>query len=157
MTAVTLRFVTADDLVSRAIRAGEYGYWATHVEALMPDGTYLGAHYSGGVQARPRTYDAATFTRQAFVPLPCDPAQAVRFTNFLEAQLGKPYDLEAIAALVAGRDWRRADAWFCSELQAAALEQAGIIRPIAAEVAKITPRDLLMIVSALVPVALPAA
>ena len=45
---ITLRFVTGDDLISRAIRAAEYGFWASHTEALMPDGTLLGAHADGG-------------------------------------------------------------------------------------------------------------
>lgn len=154
MTGITLRFVTCNDPVSAGIRAGEYGYWASHVEALMPDGTLLGAHYDGGVQARAQTYDAGKFTQQLYVTLPCDPATALRFTKFLEDQIGKAYDLTAILALVAERDWREPDSWFCSELQAAALETCGWLPPLAADVAKITPRDLLLIVSGKVPVTL---
>jgi len=29
---ITVRFVAGNDLISRAIRLGEYGFWATHVE-----------------------------------------------------------------------------------------------------------------------------
>lgn len=158
MTEITLRFVTCADAVSAGIRLGEYGYWASHVEAVMPDGTYLGAHFDGGVQARLRTYDAGKFTRQLFVALPCEPEQNFRFIKFLEDQIGKPYDIEAIAALVAERDWRAPDSWYCSELQAAALEECGwFTSPLAAEVSKITPRDLLLILSGRVPIVLPAA
>lgn len=150
---ITLRFVTCSDPVSAAIRVGEYGFWASHAEALMPDGTLFGAHYDGGVQARPKGYDAATMQRELYVQLPCPGSVEDNFLGFLRAQLGKPYDLEAIAGLVAGRDWRSPDSWFCSELQAAALESAGYFLPLAAGAAKITPRDLLLIVSATVRVA----
>ncbi len=150
---ITLRFVTCNDPISAAIRVGEYGFWASHAEALMPDGTLLGAHYDGGVQARPRGYDAAIMERELYVKLPCSVTIEAAFLNFLRAQLGKPYDLEAIAGLVAERDWRSPDSWYCSELQAAALESSGCFLPLAAGAAKITPRDLLLIVSASVRVA----
>ena len=53
-----------------------------------------------------------------------------------------------IAGLVAGRDWRETDSWFCSELIAAALVACGWFpTPLAADFAKITPRDMLLIVS----------
>lgn len=150
---IKLRFVTCDDPVSAGIRIGEYGFWASHVEAVMPDGTLLGAHYDGGVQARPRGYDAAVMQRELIVSLPCAAAAEQRFLDFLRAQLGKPYDLRAIVSLVAERDWRTRDAWFCSELQAAALEASGWMEMLAADAAKITPRDLLLIVSSQVAVA----
>lgn len=148
---IELRFVTCNDPISAAIRVGEYGFWASHAEALMPDGTLLGAHYDGGVQARPRGYDAAIMRRELFVSLPCAASVETAFFDFLRSQLGKPYDLEAIAALVAERDWRAPNSWFCSELMAAALEASGYMPPLAADVAKITPRDLLLIVSARLP------
>jgi hypothetical protein len=149
---INLRFVTCKDPVSAAIRAGEYGFWASHAEAVMPDGTLLGAHYDGGVQARPKGYDAGTVVREEIVSLPCAASVEQSFLDFLRSQLGKPYDLEAIAALELERDWRAPDSWFCSELQAAALERAGYLLPLAADVAKITPRDLLILLSARVPV-----
>jgi hypothetical protein len=150
---INLRFVTCNDPISAAIRAGEYGFGYSHTEAVMPDGTLLGAHYDGGVQARPKGYDAGTMQRELIVSLPTDATTEQKFLDFLRAQLGKPYDVEAIAALVAERDWRKPDAWFCSELQAAALEAAGYMLPLAADVAKITPRDLLILLSARIPLA----
>ncbi|MGD1213089.1 MAG: hypothetical protein ABR973_17315 [Candidatus Acidiferrales bacterium] len=150
---IQLRFVTCNDPVSASIRLGEYGFWASHVEAVMPDGTLLGAHYDGGVQARPKGYDAATVERERIVDLPCDDATEQKFLAFLRDQLGKPYDLRAIVALVAERDWRQPDSWFCSELQAAALEACGWMPKLADNVSKITPRDLLLIVSARIPLA----
>ena len=57
---ITIRFVTCRDIVSAGIRGFEYGFWASHTEALMPDGTLLGAHWQGGVLARPHDYDKGT-------------------------------------------------------------------------------------------------
>lgn len=146
---ITLRFVTTwESPVSRLIRAGEYGFWASHTEAMMPEGTYLGAHFDGGVMARPSTYDAGKYGQQMFVQIPCLQVQADMFHAFLRAQVGKPYDLGAIGALVFEREWRQTDKWFCSELQAAALEHCGFFSsPLCTDNWKITPRDLLLILS----------
>ena len=130
------------------IQFSQYGYWASHVEAVMPDGTLLGAHVKDGVQSRSSTYDAKQFTRQLFVELPADDAMTETFHKFLKEQIGKPYDKTAIAAFVARRNWQEGDSWFCSELQAAALVHCGwFSSPLATEFNHITPRDLLLIIS----------
>jgi hypothetical protein len=145
---ITLRFVTGRDPVSAVIRAFEYGFWASHVEAQMPDGSLLGAHANGGVLARPRGYDALEVVREMFVSIPATDAQADKFYAFLRGQLGKPYDTKAIAGIVAQRDWRDDGAWMCSELMAAALCECGIFPAhLATEFNHVTPRDLLLIVS----------
>jgi hypothetical protein len=145
---ITLRFVDGQDVVAAGIRAAEYGFWAIHTEALMPDGTLLGAHWDGGVQARAHDYDAGQYTKDLYVSIPTTAEMTDAFHSFLRAQLGKPYDVEAIAAFVAGRDWQKPDAWFCSELQAAALAHCGwFTSALAEQFNKITPRDLLLIVS----------
>lgn len=145
---IRLRFVTCHDAISFGIRAFEYGFWASHTEAVMPDGTLLGAHYDGGVQARAANYDAGKFVREEIVALPADDAMTDAFHAFLRDQVDKPYDLEAIVALVAERNWQAPDSWFCSELQAAALVACGwFTGPLATEFNHITPRDLLLIVS----------
>ena len=145
---ITLRFCDGDSLVTAAIQRAEYGFWVTHVEALMPDGTLLGAHIDGGVQARPRDYDKGHFKRELFVKIDATPDSCDRFHAFLRAQLGKPYDTSAIVAFIAARDWQAKDSWFCSELQAAALVDCGwFASPLATEFNHITPRDLLLTVS----------
>lgn len=158
---VTLRFVTDDSMISRLIRAGEYGDpFPTHVEALMPDGTLLGAHYDGGVQARAADYDAATWTMQHFVTLPCSDDQAHQFHDVLHSQIGKPYDLKVIEEIAAGailgeRNWRQADHWICSELQAWALEGPEIIFSLPVGVDHVTPRDLYLVCGALTAIGKP--
>lgn len=163
---ITLRFVTGNDFISNAIRAGERDGWTTHVEALMPDGTLLGAHLQGGVLARPMGYDKGTATRELYVEFDAgvdlvkqpgnEPMKSVEkedaFCAFLRDQLGKPYDLSAIAGLALDRDWHAADSWFCSELQAAALEQCGYFTPLASINSHVSPRDLLLTLSARIPI-----
>lgn len=151
---IQLRFVDGRDAIADAIRNAEYGFWAIHTEALMPDGALLGAHLDGGVQARPRDYDKGQYTRDLIVEIPVADAMAEKFHAFLRSQLRKPYDREAIVAFVAGlagfgaRDWREDDSWFCSELQAAALAACGwFAGALATQFNHVTPRDLLLIVS----------
>src|ERR1700674_4415065 len=117
---IHLRFVTAAwrDLASDAVLIGAHDGWATHVEALMPNGRLLGALLEGGVQSRPMDYDKGTATRELYVPLQNVPGED-KFNDFLNAQIGKPYDKLGIVGFVFGRDWHAGDSWFCSELMAA--------------------------------------
>jgi len=151
---IQLRFVGGDSAVSVGIRAAEYGFWATHAEAVMPDGTLLGAHIDGGVMVRPAGYDKGQYTKDMIVQIPASPQMSDVFHTYLRSQIGKPYDVEAILAFVARRDWQDASAWFCSELQAAALVACKwFMYPLATEFNHITPRDLLLIVSGRVNIA----
>lgn len=158
---ITLRFVTRDDPVSRIIRRGEMGFWASHVEALMPDGTLLGAHYDGGVEARPHDYDKDQWSKDLYVNVPCDSAQTQAFEDFLKAQIGKPYDMAAIWEMAAGTltgeapDWPHKPSWICSALQTAALLKAGILKAAPATVRLATPRDVLVAIAALTEIGTP--
>src|SRR5882757_4649204 len=144
---ITLRFVTSDDFVSRAIRAAEYGFWATHVETALEDGSVLGAYLDLGVIIRPPDYDKGTRTQELVLSLGTSAAEERSYNTFLRAQLGKPYDLTAVEAFPLGRDWQEPDSWFCSELVAAGLVQCGFLAKLAVDSNKITPRDLLLILS----------
>ena len=146
-----LQFVQSDALTSRAIQLFERG-WPSHVDNVLADGQLLGARSDGvggkppGVQIRPGNYEA--WTRVERLALRATPAQETAWLNFLNAQIGKPYDLTAIAAFPLERDWRELDSWFCSELAAAALEASGWFpAPLAFASNEITPRDLLLAVS----------
>lgn len=160
MGHITLRFVTANDLISKAIRGGEMGFWASHVEAKMADGALLGAHADGGVQARAADYDK-TYVHDLYVTVPCTDEQAVSFEAFLRSQLQKPYDLEAIGEMAIGfltgeaPDWSSSPSWICSALQTAALLTAGIIKGAPATVRLATPRDVLVACSALAAIGVP--
>jgi hypothetical protein len=142
-----IRFVTGSDITSTLIRFGERDGWATHVEAVLSDGSLLGAHLDGGVQIRPAGYDKATVSRELIISAPVAITTETIFYDFLHAQVGKPYDLTAIAAIELGRDWRKPDHWICSELIAAALEACGYFEKLSAADSKIDPRDVLLLLS----------
>jgi hypothetical protein len=107
----------------------------------------LGARSDGGVLIRPSNY--APFSRTQRVTLPATDEQTDAFHAFLQAQVGKKYDMTAIVAFAFDRDWREDDSWFCSELQAAALEAAKIVHPLSTPANKIYPAALLFMSSAL--------
>lgn len=141
---IKLRFVTANDLVSAGIRAYQYGFWASHVEALI-DGKLVGAHFRGGVAVRDMGYDAGPGMREEYMQITAADEIAKKFEAFMMAQVGKPYDVEAIGAMVLERDWRDPNSWFCSELVTAALEACLLLNRMSVSVNRITPRDAYII------------
>lgn len=146
MAEIVLQFVRATDPLSNMIALYQRG-WPSHVDAVLPDGQLLGARLDGGVAIRPHDYEH--FDQKLVVRL--DTAQAVRdnYYAWLGNQLGKPYDIKAILAFAAlGRDWRDDEAWFCSELLAAGLEQCQFFpHPLSVTPNLLTPRDLLLVLS----------
>lgn len=150
---IQLQFAYQNTIPSRLIKFFGHGAGWSHVDAIMPDGRLLGARddicgdIPAGVQVRPKNYKNFERTRKIY--LPCPPHMATAFYDFLKLQLGKPYDERAIIAFATGSDWRDPAAWFCSELQARALEVAGWFPfPLASPVNKIDPDDLYLAISA---------
>ena len=167
MVTIPIRFVTCHDAISWTIRGAEMGFWASHAEVIMPDGTYLGAHADGGVEARPAGYDATYKPLELIVHVPATEDQAAACYAFLTSELGKPYDLGAIADLALGavrpiagesqEDWRDPAAWFCSELVMAALDHAGLFpNGLPVTPRHITPRDLEFALCGLAKIGVPA-
>ncbi len=64
----------------------ELGFWATHVEAHVPEEGFwlLGARRDGGVAKRLEGYDAEKATRELYVEIPVVNPQATEFYAFLE-------------------------------------------------------------------------
>jgi hypothetical protein len=144
---IRLQFSAEAGFAAEAVKLYQRG-WPSHVDALLPDGTLLGARLENGVAVR--AYGYAKFTRVAVIELP-QPLGADReatFLAFLKRQLGKPYDMKAIVAFTVERDWRDERAWFCSELIARALEVSRFFpKDLSVGVNEVTPRDLMMAVS----------
>jgi hypothetical protein len=154
MSNIRLRFVTCRDPISDGIRLRE-NFWASHVEAVTPQGSYLGAHADGGVQARAAGYDATILQRELFVELPeSAPGQAAEFYAFLARHMGEPYDFKSILGfLVPDIVAHQRQHVICSALQTLALRQCGwFATPLAEPAHKISPRDLLLIISGRIPV-----
>ena len=129
---VRIRFVSHRDLASRIIKGAQVGFWATHTEAVMPDGTYLGSRWEGGVQARPADYDAGVMDREQIVDVPCvTQAQADVFHAYLTSMVGTPYDCAAIMEMAEGAVFGKEEEWdegksiICSALMQSALIRCG--------------------------------
>jgi hypothetical protein len=141
---VVWQFSTSHDIFGFVVRYGTRSKWS-HVDAVLPNGSLLGARFRDGVQIRPSDYIKFPTSMRVCVETP----YADKFYEVLLTQIGKPYDWRAIAAFAFGdRDWRDPDAWFCSELQIWAMEQAGFFHnkpPITAD--RLSPRDQLLLFS----------
>lgn len=159
---IRLRFVTCDDMLSRLIRtqAGiSMPFTPSHTEALSQDGqSYIGAHYDGGIQARPVGYDAAQVMtlpdgRKAdiIVSLPCTDVQEAAFYAFVNSKIDEPYDWKSILSFAAPDiNLHLTDHLICSAFMTAGLRAAMceyFPLPLTVPFHHISPRDLLLILS----------
>jgi uncharacterized protein YycO len=150
--SVRLRFFGSTGLPSDTIEWFSAGYFS-HVAALWDDKSLLDSRSDvvggvpPGVRIRPQLAESARI--MVTMELGCNQSQLLRWRTFLTSQIGKPYDKPGIFGFAFNRDWREPDSWFCSELQAAALETAGISPHLYAPANKITPVALATIFSAL--------
>jgi uncharacterized protein YycO len=137
---IILQFSSSGGVGSHLI---EWFTWSdyAHVDVVLPSGELLGARIDGGVKIRPANYKPFVKVARFGITLP--PETEDRIYAFLRRQVGKPYDYSAILGLPFRRDWHHVEQWFCSELVAAAFEQAG--SPLVRELtSRITPRDLML-------------
>jgi hypothetical protein len=145
---IRLRFVHGTDAVSNAIIFQTGGLYS-HVEAVTPEGQYLGAHADGGVLARPSDYDAGQFDRQRFLDLAASEEMSLRFYHYLRSVIGEPYDFAAIASFVAHYDLHQKARVICSALITLALRGCGFFPlPLSQLAHKVSPRDLELMLSA---------
>ncbi len=142
--SIVWQFATEHDFSAFLIHLGTRSTWS-HVDAVLPDGTLLGARSDGGVQIRQPGYAQFTKTQICKIRSPL----ADQFYKTLETQIGKPYDWRAIFAFGFGdHDWRETGSWFCSELQIWAMETVGFFsHPILIDYARLSPRDQLLLFS----------
>jgi hypothetical protein len=144
-----LRFVVDDNDPFRLATEWEtHTNKATHVEAVVPDGI-IGAYLHIGVQLRPIDYDT-TSTAQIFADIVMPDVMLKAWDTALRGHITKPYDWLALGGFVAHQDMHLFGHFICSALQAIVLRDCGRIeRPLSEPVHQISPRDLLLIVSAL--------
>jgi hypothetical protein len=156
---IRLRFVMSNALTSRLIRlqAGiSMPFTPSHTEALSPDGkTYIGAHFDGGVMARPVGYDADTLETlpdgrksEAFVSLDASDAETDKFYAYVNSKIGEPYDWKAIFGFVDPGHQHDLDHIICSAFMCAALRACGYFAwPMTVPFHHVSPRDLMLILS----------
>jgi hypothetical protein len=157
---ITLRFVTGNDFLSRLIRsqAGvSMPFTPSHVEALSPDRrSYIGAHFDGGVAARPIGYDSDQLMvlpdgsrSERLIELPVIDSQEKAFNAFVQSKLGERYDWKAIVGFIESDVHQHEfDHIICSAFMTAALRACGYFRsPLTVPFHHISPRDLFLVLS----------
>lgn len=123
------------------------GPW-THVDYVLSSGDLLGSRLYGGVLIRSPNYANFSSTQRVSIPVSTD--SKVIMEKFLYLQIGKPYNIIGIIGFAAGRNWRQSNAWFCSEMIAAGMEQANIFpHLLSSPTNKVTPNNLLLAISAI--------
>ena len=135
------QFVLGADLSSEFIAWYGQGYGGfSHVDAILPDGTLLGARsdtitlkdgtrIDPGVQVRPPLY--AKWKRREVLQLPSTDEQARRWEAFLRSQVGMGYDKADIIGFIVGKPLMQPGHWICSALQLDALEVAQVLPRVA--------------------------
>ena len=84
--------------------------WASHTEFCdLATGETFGARYFGGVKERSAKHSRHYTNVERFTHPRIEQAFKWALT-----QVGKPYDLTAIFGILADRNWREDDKWFCS-------------------------------------------
>ena len=135
MSQLELSFVSQRDPGSWAIRWFTHSDFS-HVDIITPDGYRLGARsdcpvgypLAAGVQRRPMDY--AKFTRDERITIPCLMQPHHDAYTWLDDQIGKPYDSSGLfrSFLLDKYQWGDNGKWWCSELAAVFIEQAGFPR-----------------------------
>lgn len=97
MPNVRIRFVAGAGFVGDSIR------WVTnslfqHVEFGTPEGTWIGAHASGGILERPADY--ANYSREYVYDLPCTEDELTGLLGWARSQVGIKYNFADIAGLL---------------------------------------------------------
>lgn len=151
---IRLRFVAGRDDVSLAIILRSQvamPFTPSHVECVMPDGKYAGQHFHGGMAARDPGYDKAYLSHELFVELPASGEQCAAFYAGAAASLGQPYDWQAILGYVVPGHFHDINHAICSAKMLLLLRACGFLRwPVAVPAHLVSPRDLLLMLSAIV-------
>ena len=115
------------------------GHWANHCDLMTGDRNMISAMPLFGVQEWPQR--VVTANKVEFVRVECTEQQRAKALLYARTQIGKPYDYGGVISFPFRSKWSEQSKWFCSELTAAALDVAGVIR-VDKRVNRISPADL---------------
>lgn len=137
MSRTLIQFSAGHDLISWLV-CQRTACLYSHCDFLLPSGELLGALPDGGVQVRAQRKD---YKRLLIMEVP-------GFEDgwkFCETQIGTPYDWVGVVGLGMWfpRQWQNSSHWWCSEIIAESLQQAGC-PVVSANSWEVTPRDLLL-------------
>lgn len=155
---IRLRFVQGRAISSELIELREgtvMPFCPSHVECVDPDtGKYIGQHADGGMASRDPGYDDP-FNAELFVDLPATDEQVDRFYASARSAIGDKYDWLAIIGFILPGHFHTTDEAICSAKMFMLLRGVDWFpsrAPLAVPAHCINPRDLLLLVSAIVEV-----
>ena len=150
---IKLQFLHGSGIDSKLIMWFGHGANFSHVDSILPDGSLLGSRSDvvmgvpAGVQIRPAAYVGDQKILKIDLPSPIEQEKA--YYDFLNGELGKPYDKRGIVSFITGRNWQTPDAWFCSELVGTGLVRCGWFpHPLTTPTNKLDPAGLILAISA---------
>jgi hypothetical protein len=148
MRRLQIRFCTEGDELDAVIAKTQYEFWATHCEVIFPDGQALRFDDDSDRWRLENAPDQ--WIRQVIVEIWVSDLSEQVFYEFLERQIGSAYDIRPYAGVRCDFDARDGKRWQCADLVYAAMLEAGIIKSNPRELQFLTPRDLLVVLGALV-------
>ena len=150
-----LRFVKGTKIESQLILLREnvaMPFTPSHVEAeIISNGAvgYVGAHFSGGIAWRPKGYDSGVIAAEITLDLGATEVQDAAFIKFVASKIGEAYDWKSLLDFALPTDFHTVDDAICSAFMTLALRASGWLAwPVAAPAHLISPRDLLLMISA---------
>ena len=152
-----LRFVQGTGIISKAIVAQSktaMPFTPSHVEAVTEDGlNYIGAHIEGGIQSRSVGYDKDEIAHELILDLVATKEQNDIFNKFMLSKIGEAYDWHAIFGFIIPEHFHVKNTAICSAVSTLGLRACNWFEwPVAAPAHLISPRDLLLMISALMEV-----
>jgi hypothetical protein len=142
---LTIQLSASNNIVSRITRWTTRGEF-THVDIILPNtpDVLIGAHVFGGIQKK-------TFIKNDFVNIKRYELEvSIKVINWVNNQLGKKYDLMAIAGFVFKIPANENTASICSEFVFDAIEQSNCFNhKVKFQSSKISPRDLHLVLQTL--------
>jgi hypothetical protein len=113
VSSIRVRFIYDSGFISAAI-ARITGSLFSHVEFGTPEGTWIGAHASGGIKERAADYCKPI--REYVYEIPCTNAQEQEALLWMRSNIGTKYNLaDIVGLLLQARSMRSPNRLICSQ------------------------------------------
>ena len=124
MAQIVIRVINSRGFIGRAINWITNSLW-DHAEIMTPEGNWIGAHSSGGVQERSPNYVIPT--REGRYAIPCTDRQLALIMSYARNRIGEKYNFtDIVGLLLRKRNLNSPHKTICSQFVINCLWRAGI-------------------------------